>query len=148
MKYTYSTIELKKWLESNIDDLIQDQKFQALLVEVKIAADAGNRFVNKSGYDEISKSGDRIETKYTNYLLNGKTLRINSAGENKRNGFDFLRIVDGINGRIFLIPHDEYFKIGKRYGNEFKWSGTYNEKDKIQINNTELLLKYEVTCNR
>ena len=80
--------------------------------------------------------------------MKGNMLRINSAGENKKNGFDYMRIIDGINKRIFEVPHDEYYEVGKRYGNEFRWSGSYNENDKIQQVNTQLLLKYEVTCNK
>ena len=146
MKYTYDKVSLKEWLDDNIDTLLEDPKFQALIVEVKVAADAGNIFVNRTGHDEVTKDNTRIETKFTNYLMSGHTLRINSAGENKKDGFDYMRIIDGINERIFMIPHDCYFVSGSRYGSEFRWSGTYNEEDKIQRNNTELLIRYEITC--
>ena len=145
MEYTYSKNHLKNYLNNNLDNLLNDPKFQALIVEVKVAEDAGSDFVNKTGHDEIHKTKGRIETKFTNYIMPTGELRINSAGENKRGGFDLLRIIDGINERIFEIPHDEYFKIGKRYGGEFRWSSNYNQKDKKQVNNTNLLLKYEVT---
>lgn len=145
MEYTYSKKNLKEWLFSNIDTLLDDCKFQALIVEVKAAEDEGSNFVNKTGHDEVHKIKGKIETKFTNYIVPDNTLRINSAGENKRNGFNLLRIIDGVNERIFEIPHNEYFNRGKRYGNEFKWSPTYNKEDKIQINNTQLLLDYEVT---
>ena len=145
MEYTYSKNHLKNYLHNNLDNLLNDPKFQALIVEVKVAEDAGSDFVNKTGHDEIHKTKGRIETKFTNYIMPTGELRINSAGENKRGGFDLLRIIDGINKRIFEIPHDEYFKIGKRYGGEFRWSSNYNQKDKKQVNNTNLLLKYEVT---
>ena len=71
MKYTYSREELREWLVSNVDTLIEDPKFQALIVEVKVTLDVGNKFVNKAGYDEITADGIRIETKYTNYLMKG-----------------------------------------------------------------------------
>ena len=145
MKYTYRKENLKEWQLSNIDILLEDCKFQALVVEIKAAEDAGSKFVNQIGHDEVHKTKGRIETKFTNYTLPDNTLRINSAGENKRNGFDLLRIIDGVNERIFEIPHDAYFNRGKRYGNEFKWSPTYNKKDKVQRGNTQLLLDYEVT---
>ena len=48
MKYTYSKEHLKKWLFNNIDTLLDDPKFQALIVEVKVAEDAGSDFVNKA----------------------------------------------------------------------------------------------------
>lgn len=146
MKYTYGKESLKQWLLENMDELLADPKFQALIVEVKVAADAGNMFVNRTGHDEVTDDDIRIETKFTNYLMNGNTLRINSAGDNKKDGFDKLRIIDGVNERIFMVPHDCYYTSGSRYGNEFRWSGTYNDGDKIQTGNTELLLKYEITC--
>ena len=145
MKYTYGKEDCKKWLVNNVDLLINDPKFQALIVEVKIAEDAGNAFVNKVGHDEVSKDNIRIETKFTNYIMPTGELRINSAGENKYGGFDFIRIVDGVNKRIFEIPHDEYFNKGLFYGNEFKWSSSYNSSDRIKMGNTQLLLKYETT---
>jgi len=145
MKYTYGKEDCKKWLFNNVDLLLNDPKFQALIVEVKIAEDAGNTFVNKVGHDEVSKDNIRIETKFTNYIMPSGELRINSAGENKYGGFDFIRIVDGINKRIFEIPHDEYFNKGTFYGNEFKWSSSYNSSDRKQMGNTQLLLKYETT---
>ena len=145
MEYTYSKNHLKNFLNNNLDTLLDDPKFQALIVEVKVAEDAGSDFVNKTGHDEVHKIKGRIETKFTNYVKPNGELRINSVGENKRNGFDLLRIIDGINERIFEIPHDEYFNISKRYGSEFLWSSTYNQKDKKQVNNTNLLLKYEIT---
>ena len=144
MKYTYTKKHLNQFLSDNASRLLEDPKFQALIVEVKVAEDANSVFVNKTGHDEIHPEKGRIETKYTNYILYGN-LRINSAGENKKGGFDILRIIDGVNERIFEIPHDVYYSQGKRYGNEFKWSSSYNKNDKIQINNTNLLLKYEVT---
>ena len=145
MQYTYSKNHLKNFLNNNLGSLLDDPKFQALIVEVKVAKDAGSDFVNKTGHDEVHKTKGRIETKFTNYIMPTGEMRINSAGENKRNGFDLLRIIDGINERIFEIPHDEYFNISKRYGSEFRWSSSYNTRDKKQVNNTNLLLKYEVT---
>ena len=145
MEYTYSKNHLKNFLNNNLDNLLNDPKFQALIVEVKVAEDAGSDFVNKTGHDEIHKTKGRIETKFTNYVMPTGELRINSAGENKKGGFDLLRIIDGINEKIFEIPHDEYFRMGKRYGGEFRWSSSYNKKDGLQVNNTNRLLKYEVT---
>lgn len=144
MKYSYDKESLKTWLHENIDVLLERQTFQALIVEVKVAEDANNTFVNKAGHDEVGKLG-RIETKFTNYVMKGHMMRINSAGDNKRNGFDFIRIVDGINERIFQIPHDIYYSRAGFYGNEFRWSSSYNETDKVQVNNTNLLLEHEIT---
>ena len=144
MKYSYGKEDLKSWLLKNLDTLLERQTFQALIVEVKVADDANNVFVNKAGHDEVGENG-RIETKFTNYIKPNGELRINSAGANKYGGFDFMRIIDGVNKRIFEIPHDVYYERGKFYGNEFLWSASYNETDKLQRGNTQLLLKYETT---
>lgn len=145
MKYTYTAEHLEEYLRTNMHRLLKDPKFQALIVEVKSAEDAGSIFVNKTGHDEVHEAKGRIETKYTNYILPTGELRINSAGENKRDGFDLLRIIDGINHRIFEIPHDEYFSRSKRYGGEFRWSPSYNKYDRKQPVNTALLLDFEIT---
>jgi len=144
MKYTYGKDDLKVWLMENLDTLLERQTFQALIVEVKVASDANNTFVNRIGHDEVGERG-RIETKFTNYIMPTGELRLNSAGENKRDGFDFMRIIDGINERIFEIPHDVYYERGKFYGNEFRWSASYNTTDKLQTGNTQLLLNHEIT---
>ena len=146
MRYSYTRGELRTYLmEGALDILLKDPKFKALIVERKVADDAGHTFVNSTGHDDRCKDGIRYETKYTNYLLAGKTLRIGSAGENKRGGFDYMRIIDGINRKIFLVPHDTYFAEGKFYGNEFRWSGSYNQNDNLQRENTSLLLRHEIT---
>jgi len=132
------------WLD-NIDVLLESIRFQSFIVEVRAADNAGSVFVNEVGYDEFSKDNLRIETKFTNYIKPTGELRINSAGENKYGRFDVIRIVDGINKRIFEIPHDKYFNEGKFYGNEFLWSSSYNSSDRKQVGNTQLLLKYETT---
>ena len=144
MKYTYGKDDLKVWLMENLDTLLERQTFQALIVEVKVASDANNTFVNRIGHDEVGERG-RIETKFTNYIMPSGELRLNSAGENKRDGFDFMRIIDGINERIFEIPHDVYYEHGNFYGNEFLWSASYNTTDKLQTGNTQLLLNHEIT---
>ena len=68
MKYTYGKEDLKVWLMENLDTLLERQTFQALIVEVKVASDANNTFVNRTGHDEVGERG-RIETKFTNYVM-------------------------------------------------------------------------------
>lgn len=145
MKFTYNKEELETWLIANREKLLADSTFKALIVEMKVAEDAGNVFTNSTGHDEVSSKGVRIETKYTDSKQQGNNLRIGNAGESKRAGFDFLRIIDGYNQRIFEIPHDEYFSRANRHSSEFRWSSSYNETDKVQIGNTNLLLEYEIT---
>jgi len=145
MKFTYSNKELEKWMVENSQLLMERGGFKALIAEMKVAEDAGSKFVNADGYDEIHPKKGKIETKYTSVILTGKCLRISSAGENKRNKFDFIRIIDGVNQKIFLLPHDVYYNETKRYGGELRWSGSYNKTDRVQVSNTKLLLKYEIT---
>jgi hypothetical protein len=68
MKYTYGNEDLKKWSLNNISLLLEDPKFQALIVEKKVAEDAGSQFVDKNGHDEVHKTKGKIETKFTNYI--------------------------------------------------------------------------------
>jgi hypothetical protein len=147
MKYTYTKQELKEYLLAGaLDNLLEDGKFIALIVERKVSHDNGHTFMDTVGYDDTCSKGVRYETKYTGKIQVGRTLRINSAGENKKGGFDFIRIVDGVNQRIFEIPHDEYFtKGGFEPTNQFRWSSSYNKSDKVKRSNTTLLLQYEVT---
>lgn len=146
MKYTYTKEELKEYLLAGaLDNLLEDGKFVALIVERKVAYDNGHIFVDTVGHDDKCSKGVRYETKYTGKIQKGENLRIGSAGENKKGGFDFIRIVDGVNHRIFQIPHDEYFTRGLFDRNEFRWSSSYNERDKVRRENTALLLEYEIT---
>lgn len=146
MKYTYTKQELKEYLLAGaLDDLLEDGKFVALIVERKVAYDNGHHFTDAVGHDDTCSKGVRYETKYTGKTQKGSNLRIGSAGENKRGGFDFIRIVDGVNHRIFQIPHDEYFAKAIFDANEFRWSSSYNEHDRARKQNTALLLQYEIT---
>ena len=56
MRYSYGKEDLKSWLLKNLDTLLERQTFQALIVEVKVADDANNVFVNKAGHDEVGKN--------------------------------------------------------------------------------------------
>jgi|TARA_R110000744_G_scaffold287024_1_gene398264 hypothetical protein len=146
MKWMYSESQLKDDCIENIDVYMKSPKFQALIVEQKVARDAGSEFVDAIGHDEVHKTKGEIETKYTNYILKGGYLRIGKIGENKRDKFKLMRIVDGINKRIFEIPHDVWYSEAKIFkSNEFTWSSSYNENDGVARQNTNLLLKYEVT---
>ena len=155
MEYKFSENDLKHFVESgemqkliidNWEALYGNYSFQGRLVEMQAAKIAGSDYLDAKGCDEIHPIKGKIENKFTNYVMPTGELRIGAAGENKKGGFDLLRIIDSVNGRIFEIPHDVYFKEGKRYGKEFRWSSSYNKKDKRQVNNTQLLLKYEITC--
>ena len=69
----------------------------------------------------------------------------------KKDKCDIIRIVDLENYRIFEIPHDEFFKRAKiskrgvkKITDSIFWSASYNTVDKIQRENTTLLLDFEV----
>ena len=154
MKYAFSEEDLKYFVESgemaqliinNWEILYNNFSFQGRLVEMKAAKDAGSIYLDIKGCDERHPIKDKIENKFTNYIMPTGELRLNSAGENKRGGFHFMRIIDGINERIFEIPHDVYYERGKFYGNDFRWSASYNKTDKLQRGNTQGLLDYEIT---
>ena len=154
MKYIFSEEDLKHFVESgemtqliinNWETLYNNFSFQGRLVEMQAAKNSGSTYVDAKGCDEIHPVKGKIENKFTNYIMPTGELRLNSAGENKYGGFDFIRVIDGINKRIFEVPHNEWYKRGRFYGNEFRWSGSYNETDGKQRGNTQLLLKYEVT---
>ena len=154
MKYAFSEEDLKHFVESgemtqliinNWEILYNNFSFQGRLVEMKAAKDAGSIYLDMKGFDEMHPIKNKIENKFTKYIMPTGELRLNSAGKNKRDGFHFMRIIDGINERIFEIPHDVYYERGKFYGNEFRWSASYNETDKLQRGNTQLLLDYEIT---
>lgn len=156
MRYVFTDSQLKEFIESgemskilldNFDNLKESSSFLGRLIEMKAALEDGSVYVDAFGHDEVNDEKGRIENKFTNYVKPNGSLRINNAGDRKRNGFDYIRIIDGVNKRIFLIPHDIYYSRAGFYGNEFHWSSSYNKTDKIQRNNTALLLEYEVTEN-
>jgi hypothetical protein len=154
MKYAFNEEDLKHFVESgemtqliinNWEILYNNFSFQGRLVEMKAAKDAGSIYLDMKGCDEMHPIKNKIENKFTKYIMPTGELRLNSAGKNKLDGFHFMRIIDGINERIFEIPHDVYYERGKFYGNEFRWSASYNKTDKLQRGNTQLLLDYEIT---
>jgi len=126
-------------------DLVQnDNKQQALFVEKMFFADRGGEFTNSNGYDGTI-NGKKYEVKYTNYVKSNIYLRIQKCNDNKRGLFDYIAIIDGLNTKVFIIPHDEWYKRADfNYYDEFEWSSTYNKNTTRgqKINNTNLLLEY------
>ena len=146
--FKYSIEEQKQFFKDNEDEVMKCEGIQALIVERLAAKLEGSKFVDATGYDEIHPKLGRIETKYTNWVMtaNGRsinTLRITIRWA-KKGKFNYLRIIDNVNGKVFLIPHDDFYdKFNISPSGEFKWSSSYNKTDKVQINNTKLLLEYE-----
>jgi len=144
MNYDYSKNALKIHLLDNVDVILNDPKIRAIIAEHKSAVDDGDIFVNAEGYDQVNKdTGHRTEVKYTDYVMPTGMLRINSLYK-KKGKCDFVKLIDAINNRVFKVPASALFEYGKFYGQEFCWSNSYNKKDKLQRNNTSLILKYEV----
>ena len=144
MKYDYSKNALKIHLLDNVDAILNDPKIRAIIAEHKSAEDDGDVFINAEGYDQINEeTGHRTEVKYTDYVLTLGGLRIHNL-YNKKGKCDFVKLIDAVNNRVFQVPAAALFKYGKFYGQEFRWSNSYNKKDKFQRNNTSLILKYEV----
>ncbi len=146
--FKYSIEEQKQFFKDNEDEVMKCEGIQALIVERLAAKLEGSKFVDAIGHDEIHPKLGRIETKYTNWIMtaNGRsvnTLRI-TIQASKKDKFDNLRIIDNVNEKEFLIPHDDvYNKFNISPSGEFKWSSSYNKTDKARINNTKLLLNYE-----
>lgn len=123
---------------------MNDNKIRAIIAEHKSAIDDGHVYANTEGYDQYNKkTKERIEVKYTDYVKPTRELRVGGLFR-KKGKCDFVKFIDAVNGRVFLVPAKVLFAKGKFYGQEFLWSSTYNDSDKLQRNNTQLLLKYEV----
>jgi hypothetical protein len=111
--------------------------------ERMMADNGGRKFVDEHGYDDI-KDDKKWESKQTQSIINGM-LQINTM-LTKKGKCDMFTILDAVNYRMFEIPADVFFKRAKIYKNNkgtFCWSASYNEKDRIMVNNTQLLLEYE-----
>jgi hypothetical protein len=132
------------YVSSNPQVLTSNSTILACIVEQYSAHINNEEYVNKTGHDSVTLSHKLIEIKYTNSLQRSKQLRIqNIVG--KRGLFDYVRVIDGVNNRAFLVPHDTFFSKAKLSASgEFHWSGSYNTTDKVQIDNTTLLLQHEV----
>lgn len=71
--------------------------------------------------------------------------------KSKKGKCDWVALVDAsgiLEGktRVSIIPHDEAFAVidNNPKGDEIRWSETYNETDKRQVENTDLFLRHEV----
>ena len=142
MRYTTDSIE--QFALKNFNQIMVNNIIKACIVEMMSAEEDNHLFVNAPGYDQISEDGTRTEVKYTNTVLKNGCLRIQNL-VTKKGKADKFKIVDGINDRKFIVPADTFFKKANltKCG-MFFWSSTYNQSDKLQRDNTDLLLKYEV----
>jgi len=94
--------------------------------------------------------GDKIEVKSTSRTDNHVNRRTVGSVMSKKGNCDFIALVDlyAETIRCSIIPEKVFFKhahiVGVSHGGQFKWSGSYNETDKVEVENTKLFLKYEV----
>ena len=141
---SYKLKSLKKFAIKNMKTLMANSTFVACIAEQYSAHEDGDIYVNKHGYDQQNpKTKKRKEVKFTNKIQKGNCLRISSIEQ--KSAYDILKIADGVNDRKFEIPRKMFQKYDKLYSDgSFWWSATYNEEDDVQVNNTNLLLKYEV----
>lgn len=127
------------------EKLVSDPTVRGIIAQHLSAAYDNEEYVDETGYDQYNPvTGMKTEVKYTCYVMNNGYMRIQSI-KKKKGLCDFVKIIDGISNREFKIPHDEFFNRGSmdKQG-QFTWSSTYNKKDKKRVENTKLLLQYEV----
>lgn len=121
-----------------------DGTFRGSIIEYMSAFYDGHKHIPGNGpYDQLDESiNNRIEVKSTS-IPQGNKLRVGGF-TNKRSKFDYIKIIDAVNNRVAMIPHDIFFNYVGDSG-EFHWSVSYNKMDKVKPAGTQLFLKYEVT---
>jgi hypothetical protein len=133
--------ERVRWVRENAEYIASAGATSGFIIENMVAAQPGRQYVDGKGVDYLCEQYQRVEVKST-VKKQGSVLRVQHY-QGKRGRFDHLHLVDGITGREFMIPHDDFFNhVGNR--EEFKWSVSYNKNDRAQRDNTNFILKYEV----
>ena len=158
-KQDYSRDAVRRYLIDNADTLLDTGTLYSCIVERMSADYDGDKFVDKNGYDQVDEDTKlTTEVKCTNEIQNpdgSANFRIQSY-EHKRGLFNFMKVIESVNNRVFRIPHDDWFAhLDETQGpdregkGEFRWSATYGQNDKskrgVRPENTQFLLKYEVT---
>lgn len=138
---TFALEERVRWVLENPEYIASDGATSGFIIENMAAAQPGRQYVDGKGVDYLCEQYQRVEVKST-VKRQGSVLRIQHY-LGKRGRFDHIHIIDGITGRQFMIPHDDFFN---QVGNdkEFHWSVSYNMKDRAKRENTNFILKYEV----
>lgn len=137
----YSFEDRIQWIRDNAEFLASHGTVAGIIIEMIAATQPGREFVNGNGYDYLCETYNKVEAKST-VCPQGKYLRIQNF-QSKRGKFDYMHVIDGVNNREFFIPHDDWFDhIGNENG-EFHWSVSYNLTDKVRVDNTAFLIKYE-----
>lgn len=138
---SYSRQDIINFINANIETLADDPLVVAVICERVAASKAGRVHKPATGYDYICDTYKKVEVKTTLVEQQGRNLRI-QAFKKKRNLFDHLHIIDALNDREFIIPHNDWFKFIGNAG-EFRWAVNY-KNDTVRRSETAFLLNYEV----
>lgn len=137
----YSFEDRVHWIKENAEFLASHGTVAGVVIEMIAATQPGRAFVNGNGFDYVCETYDKVEAKST-VCPQGKYLRIQHF-QSKHGKFDHIHVIDGVNNREFIVPHDDWFEYVGEENGEFHWSASYNDTDKVRVDNTKFLLKYE-----
>ena len=142
--------EVVEFAKDNLSRIIEQMnniakgRFLGGIVEILAAEVMGSQYCDEEGYDYIHPIYGRVEVKSTTNIQRGKNLRVQSL-KSKKGKCDSVHVIDMNSDRHFMIPHDVvFFELDLQDENELRWSASYNKTDKVMVNNTSILLKYEV----
>lgn len=137
---SYNHASRVQQLAANIEHYANHPQIVALLSEDMASKIPGRVFKNTPYYDYICEEYGKVELKSTSFVQQGRTLRVQGY-QKKQGGFDHIHIVDALNDREFMIPHDVWFSFVGKAGH-FWWAVNY-ENDTVRRSETAFLLKYE-----
>ena len=145
----YANSEIDAYISENWDTLRHDKDaaiaigvIRGIAVQRVASENMNGEFVADYGYDYMHDEYGRVEVKSTGYVQPGG-LRINSV-MSKKDNCDHIHIIDMVNDKQFMIPHDVFFTELNLNGDMLWWSATYNQEDKIKRENTAILLEFEI----
>lgn len=143
--------EVVEFAKGNLSRIIEKMnntakgRFLGGIVEILAAELMGGQHCDEEGYDYIHPDYGRVEVKSTTDIQNGKNLRVSSL-KSKKDKCDFVHVIDMNFDRHFMVPHNVvFYELDLYKEDELRWSASYNETDKVKVNNTSTLLKYEIT---
>ena len=143
--------EVVEFAKGNLSRIIEKMnntakgRFLGGIVEILAAELMRGQYCDEKGYDYIHPDYGRVEVKSTTNIQKGKNFRVNSL-KSKKGECDFVHVVDMNSDRHFMVPHNVvFYELDLHKEDELRWSASYNETDKVKVNNTSTLLKYEIT---
>ncbi len=147
----FRQIEVVEFATGNLSRIIEKMnntakgRFLGGIVEILAAELMGGQHCDEEGYDYIHPDYGRVEVKSTTDIQNGENLRVNSL-KSKKDKCDFVHVIDMNSDRHFMVPHNVvFYELDLYKEDELRWSASYNETNKVRVNNTSILLKYEIT---